>query len=263
MNYFDDEKKIIESFQEIECSTVFFPLESDIAISIFKSIHDTNEWLQWTSSAGKADPPPDYYCEASQYMMDVMRVDDHTYKNKKGKLVNPTNIKESKIQTKLIEKGIPEMFPNVDKVIVNAVTDLPTHEDHNYKYYKKNFVRIIKEHIKKIELYRSNHPDYKLVFFVFDESSGYIQLKEEIKQRKITYPRDIFCGIPHLCFWDEDFLNIIIESDIDFLIWYSPFKLLNTEYGYLDLPHVCIYDVKSINIETIKYNENCMVSFES
>jgi hypothetical protein len=34
-------------------------------------------------------------------MMDVMRVDDHSFENKKGKLVNPTNSRESEIQAEL------------------------------------------------------------------------------------------------------------------------------------------------------------------
>ena len=239
MNYFDEENRIIEHFQGVDCKSVFFPFQSDIAIHIFESIHDIDNWGKWVNSSGKSDPPPDFYCKDFRYMMDVMRVDDHSFKNKKGKLVNPVNMRESKIQAELIKKGIPELFPNVNGIIVNAVTDLPTQEDHNYKFYKKNFVRAIEQHKSKIDLYRSNHPDYKLIFFVVDESSGYIQTTmPEMAQRKNVQAGEKYSGYPHFYFWDEDFLKPVIGSDIDFLIWFTPFKYIWAETGLIDLPHV-------------------------
>ena len=264
MNYFDEENRIIEHFQGVDCKSVFFPFQSDIAIHIFESIHDIDNWGKWVNSSGKSDPPPDFYCKDFRYMMDVMRVDDHSFKNKKGKLVNPVNMRESKIQAELIKKGIPELFPNVNGIIVNAVTDLPTQEDHNYKFYKKNFVRAIEQHKSKIDLYRSNHPDYKLIFFVVDESSGYIQTTmPEMAQRKNVQAGEKYSGYPHFYFWDEYFLKPVIGSDIDFLIWFTPFKYIWAETGLIDLPHVCVYDVKSMDIETKKYDENLMMSYES
>ena len=50
------------------------------------------------------------------------------------------------------------------RIVVNAVTDLPSNEDHNYQFYYENFARALEKHIKKIPLYRSNHPDKKLIF---------------------------------------------------------------------------------------------------
>jgi len=264
MNYFDDEYKIIEYFQEVDCSSVFFPSQSDAAIHIFESVHDIANWKKWVNSSGKSDPPPDFYCEDYHYMMDVMRVDDHSFKNRKGKLVNPVNMRESKIQTELLEKGIPELFPNVNGIIVNAITDLPTQEDHNYRFYKKNFIRAVEQHKHKINLYRANHPDYKLIFFVLDESSGYIQTATpDMAKKKHLEPGERCSGFPHFHFFDEDFLNPVIESDIDFLIWFTPFKYIWAETGLIDLPHVCVYDIKSIKIETTKYDENLMISYES
>ena len=63
MNLFDDENKIIEHFQRIQDKEVFFPKLDDKIESLYKSIHELNEWTSWKYSAGKDDPPPDYYNE--------------------------------------------------------------------------------------------------------------------------------------------------------------------------------------------------------
>ena len=112
MNLFDDENKIIEHFQRIQDKEVFFPKLDDKIESLYKSIHELNEWTSWKYSAGKDDPPPDYYNENMSVMMDVMRVDDHAFLSKKGKVVNPTNAGESKLRKELDESGILEYFPN-------------------------------------------------------------------------------------------------------------------------------------------------------
>ena len=136
MNYFDDESIIIEHFQEIECSSVFFPEVTKDAIHYFKSIHDKVKWGKWVNSSGKSDPPPDFYSDEFKCMMDVMRIDDHSFKNKKGKLINPTNRNESSIQIELSKSGLLDMFPNA-RLIVNPDTKLSTQENHNYVFYKK------------------------------------------------------------------------------------------------------------------------------
>lgn len=42
--------------------------------------------------------PPDYYSDDLKLMMDVMRIDDHSHKNKKGKKVNHTYAWESQME---------------------------------------------------------------------------------------------------------------------------------------------------------------------
>ena len=134
MNFFDDESKIIECLQDVQLNKVF--LSNDIAAvkEIFASIHDTEEWKLWSNSSGKSDPPPDFYNDKLKVMMDVMRIDDHAFENKNGKIVNPTNQQESMIQKEIRKSGMLDNFPNVKDVMVTAVTDLPTAEDHNYKF---------------------------------------------------------------------------------------------------------------------------------
>ena len=60
------------------------------------------------------------------------------------------------------------------------------------------------------------------------------------------------------------FLDVIMNSEIDFLIWATPYKQARVEgAAKLNLPGVCIYDVKNINLETVTYIERRMVSNEA
>ena len=151
MNLFDNENKIIEHFQRVQDEEIFFPKLDDEIESLYRSIHEIAEWSKWCYSAGKNDPPPDYYNENMSIMMDVMRVDDHTFISEKGKVVNPTNARESKLRKELDASGILNSFPNYKEVFINANTLLPTEEDHNYKFYKENFARVVSDHARKIE----------------------------------------------------------------------------------------------------------------
>lgn len=257
MNYFDDERNIIENFQNVSTRETLLITHRQESKKIFESINNKRNWKYWTFSGNKSDPPPDFYSDKYKLMMDVMRVDDHTHKVK-GKLINETNAKESKIQNELKCNGLKDIFPNAN-FIVNAITDLPTEKDHSYLWYKESFARVLNEHNNKVELYKKNHLGYKIIFFVFDESSLYLEANEKIDNKKLGME---IKGRIHVFFEDEEFLNIIKNLDIDYLIWYAPYKYAESIYGLVELPKVVIYDLKNIDIETINYNENLMVSAE-
>lgn len=261
MNYFDNENKIIEWFQNVEPSSVYFPIETNELVSLFESIHNEEKWKRWINSSRKSDPPPDFYCNELKLMMDVMRVDDHTYRNKKGKFINPTNARESRMQKELQESGILNLFPNVKNVICNAVTDLPTEQDHNFKFYKNNFARAIDDHKSKIDLYKKNHPGYKIIFFILDESSAYFEIAENVKPN--IKKGEIAQGRPHIHFLDRQFLQVIDHSEIDYLIWYAPYKMINLEGGNVyDMPRAAIYDCSQMDFECLEYDNNRLVSVE-
>ena len=56
-------------------------------------------------------------------------------------------------------------------------------------------------------------------------------------------------GKPHYLFWDNSFVNILKKLNIDYLIWYAPFKYYEVPLGEekSDLPEVCVIDIKNIN----------------
>lgn len=241
MNFFDDELKIVEWMQGVKLNRVML-LNDIVAVKeIFTSIHDKEKWKGWCNSSGKSDPPPDFYNDKLHLMMDVMRVDDHAFENKNGKIVNLTNQRESEIQKEIRKSKILDNFPNVGNIIVIATTDLPTDEDHNYIYYHSNFERVLMKHNKQIDLYEKNHPGYKMIFLVLDESSAYYEVGSIMNNGVIK-------GYLHYWFYDNTFINTLKKLRVDYLIWYTPFKYYETPSGKekLDLPEVCVFDIKNI-----------------
>lgn len=247
-------------FQELNCKEVYFPIETESVVKVFQSIYDVDNWKNWCDSSGKSDLPPDFYSDKYKIMMDVMRIDDHAFIGKKGKVVNPTNARESQIQRELREKGICDLFPNA-QIIVNAVTSLPTEEDHNYSFYLENYTRTVKQHRNHIEQYRNNHPDYKLIFFIMDESSAYFETEDCIAQKKYLGQR--MQGKPHIFPCDKAFVDLLYEIEIDYLIWYAPFKLIKSDMVQIQLPKACVIDMKELKkIDTIAYDKSRMTSCE-
>ena len=261
MLFGDKETDFIQSFQDIDDSEVFFPFESDVAIDIYQKIHSKEKWSKWIDSSGKSDPPPDFYSNDYKLMMDVMRVNDHEHKGKKGKLYNPSMSHEKQMLRELEEAGVLKQFPNA-KVYLNGDTQLPTYEDHNYDLYLKCFCRVIKKHIESIPLYKKNHPGCKVLFFVFDESSAYFESSSSIDRQEECVENHIYSGIPHLFFEDEAFLEVFIDKGIDFLLWFAPYKRFENLDPPIELPKLCVYDLSIDGFRKTKYDENRMVSVE-
>ncbi len=262
MNYFDDESNIIECLQNGTLYKCAFPSNSVRAKRVLDNVCNPKKWKKWHNSSGKSDPPPDFYCEEYRLMMDVMRVDDHTRLNDKGKVCNPTNQRESMLQKELRQKGILDAFPNVKRPIINAITDLPTLEDHNYQFYYTAFERTVKKHIESIPLYRENHPECRVVFLIFDESSGYVQTEDPELVKSGAKCGRVSKGSLYLHFTDKRFLSVFQNTDIDYVIWFSPFKHFNSTIPY-ELPNLAVYDVKRYTYgDAVEYPENMIMSVE-
>lgn len=262
MYYLDSEKAVIESFQSVDGTSVYFPVESEKTIEIFETIHNRDKWKLWIESSGKADPPPDFYSDKYKCMMEVMRVDDHSYKNKKGKVVNPTNSHIRDVEKEIMQSGIMDMFPNVNNLMINAFTSLPTKEDHNYDFYRKNFARVIENHKKSIDMYKTNHPNYTMIFFVMDESSAYLKVAQPEIATQQYRADDMIDGMPHFWFMDSNFLCSFENSSIDYLVWYTPFKVIDSTVGILDLPKVCVFDIHDMPEQRIAYDSKYIISAE-
>lgn len=116
-------------------------------------------------------------------MMDVMRIDDHEYISPKGKVVNEERKLESQAFADIKkDEQFKDFQPS--QIFVDIHSDLPTDEDHNFTRYKKSFWRTIENHKKKIPNYKKNHLGYKVIFFVFDESSAYCETVEKYSGEK-------------------------------------------------------------------------------
>ena len=144
-------------------------------------------------------------------------------------------------------------------LFITPDSGLRGYQDHNYDFYVNNFKRIIEKHIKKIEIYKENHPGFKVIFFVFDESSPYVKCFDE---KRPKYVGERIYAEPHKWWLDYNMLNIIENSNIDYLVWMCPYKIFKAEVE-LHFPSAIIYDVKKINYnECIKYDNKDMQSLE-
>lgn len=260
VNRLDKEERIIEEFQLLDTSEVGLFPENSKMVKIFNSINSVKQWKKWIDTSAKNELPPDFYNDKLKLMMDVMRIDDHAYVNDKGRVINRHNERESKLLKELISKN--QMFKKVAEngnLFITPDSGLMGEQDHNYNFYVNNFIRVVEKHINKIQKYKQNHPGYKIIFFVFDESSPYVKCFDEKRSRNIG--ERVFAQ-PHLWWFDNNMLKVIKDSDIDYLIWMCPYKHFKAEVE-LDFPKVIIYDVKKWDYNNcIDYENKDMQSLE-
>lgn len=250
----------VEDLQMEDYKDVLLTGETEEEADIFELVHDRKQWRKWTDSSGKGDLPPDFYCASKKIMMDVMTVDDNSFIGKKGKLVNPTKACISQMKKQLDNLyGINE--ESNARIMCIPDTGLPTEEDHNYKFYKDNFIRVIESHKKKIANYKINHEGYKVIFLIVDESTAYME--------KIIGPFAkpdtgvVRKGQIHKFFADKAFTDTFMNSEIDYVIWYAPYKLVQfSESEYFPLPRVCVFNTKNKELYTEKYCDKLMESSE-
>ena len=265
MNFYDSENEIIDTFQTVRKREVYFPCFSKDAVSAFNAIYKRKKWKSWIDNSGKANPPPDFYSNKYGYIMEVMRVDDHAHYNEKGVLVNPVNQRESMLQ-KEIRQNILKNNPKADleniKIMINAWPQLPSLEDHNYRFYYENFERVLTKHIKNIPLYRENQPGKKLIFFVFDESTGYLQVDDAELAKRGPVALEPVSARPVFHFFDKRFIDVFQNSAIDFFVWFTPYKMFHG--ALIQPPKVCIFDMKRVKYKYIvDYPEDMIVSSEA
>ena len=195
LNRYDREERIIKAFQDLKRRrVVLFPMNLK-NIFIYFSVHNKWIWKNWIDSSSKNELPPDFHNDKLKIMMDIMRIDDHAYVDEKGRIINRHNERESKLVEMIMNKN--ESVREIAKkgnLIVIPDCGLRGHQDHNYSRYINNFKRVVEKHIKKIEKYKINHPGYKIIFFVFDESTPYMKL---IDCKAPKNPGDLMHGELH------------------------------------------------------------------
>ena len=260
MNRYDKEINIIKDFQKMHNYEIALMSKNLKTISVLNSIHSKRKWKKWIDSSSKNDLPPDFYNPSLKLMMDVMRVDDHTHIDENGKVVNPHNKRESEL--------LEEMF-NINQSLRTAAekgyvfiipkTDLPTDKDHNYNFYKDCFERVVNKHINKIKKYKENHPEFKTVFFVVDESSPYIKCLDKKSTRVVG---ECVHAQPHFWWLDKNMLLCFADSDVDYLIWMTPYKHFDSKEK-VTLPEAIIFDIKKIKYDKlVEYVPSEMESLE-
>ena len=181
-NGYDYESSILDHFRTgyVSRETLVSP-QCDELEAVLHAVLDESGWID---RSGKGDSPPDFINPERKLMLEVMRADDHERLGDNGRsLVNPQKEAEAKLL-----KGYDEEFRQLlaqcpdARLFVNAHSDLPTEEDHNYNFYLDSFSRVIGKHGGHAESYRVNYPGYKLVFLVFDEATPLLSRENRAKR---------------------------------------------------------------------------------
>lgn len=260
MNLYDKEVRIISKFQDLKIKDIrLFPINLKTLL-VYRTIHNKRIWKQWIDTSSKKEPPPDFYNNKLKLMIDVMRIDDHSYINEKGRIINRHNERESKLIKELIGKN--KVFKEIlerGNLHITTYSGVVGREDHNYSLYVSNFKRVVEKHINKIKQYQQNHPGFKTVFVIFDESTPYMKLIDCEPPKQVG---DLMHGDLHSWWKDSNMLNIIKDSNIDYLIWMTPFKLFNSMQS-VRYPLAVIYEVSKINFDkNIQYGIDELESME-
>ena len=166
-------------FRSEECALIPEAEETEAILSIVL------DEAGWEDHSGEDVPPPDFVNHGQHVMPEAMRVDDHERPGDKKGFVNPSRSHESEIirQYEHEFREILNMAADDARLTILGKTGLPTEEDHSYGMYIDGFKRIVEKHARHADSYRDNYPSYKLVFYVFDESTGYLENAEPIKSK--------------------------------------------------------------------------------
>lgn len=239
--------------------TALFP-ESDELKAVLEAALDSQIW---EDHSGKGDLPPDLLCPSANLMMEVMGIDDHAHKGRK-KLVNPYKERESALTREIADSGVLNMLPEVQRLFVSAATSLPTAEDHCYAFYLEEFKRVLHKHAVKVPQYHMNHPRNKLVFLVFDNSSGsYLQVADGLPMPSTVFEGLAVQGKSHLFWADVAFQEAIYSCGADYLIWCTPWKHAWDAQGrQIPFPKACVYNLSYRVAPSIRYAAERMVSSE-
>lgn len=255
----NDEQITLEHFRLTGTNLISIPydLDSERIADLFLSVFCDGRWSEWTDNSSHSDSPPDFFSIKDRYMMEVMQVDDHEYLDGKN-LVNPLKKRESETYREIVKKMGMDEKTTVKTMMVNCITDLPSEEDHSYQKYVDSFKRVVEKHAKHIKLYKQNHPGYKLIIFIFDSSSAYMELILEDRKR-VVKRGDMMTGRIHWWHADRRFVDVMKNLDVDCIIWWTPYKYIEGLPG--PLPEITVLDPKHLN-DVEDYDLDLMLSAE-
>ena len=98
-------------------------------------------------------------------------------------------------------------------------------------------------------------------FLIFDEAAGYIQIVDKTVEVR---PGAEARGIPHLHFRDRNLVECFMNADVDYIIWFTPYK--NIPGNKNIYPLISVFDMKRQEIwekKLTRYDANEMVCLEA
>lgn len=249
----DDENVIMEDVRDVQNRDVCFVTESAFEKYLYKSI--MLDWPKWTVNNGHDAPPPDYFSTSHKLMFDVMRINDSEIT-----IIKSNGDKKFKNQILAKEKSvlneIKSAFPSIPSrnIHINVMPDEDYDKTHNYKQYYEHANRVFDDHIKSVPMCRDLHPDYKMGFLVMDETESYLKHQNILDAQEPLNPNKLYevDGIPHLPFIDKRIIQRLLQGNIEFLIWFSPYK--HNQQMNIQPPKLTFFDLsKKDAVELINY----------
>lgn len=251
MGWLDNEDNIVAKMREVIALYNSWTLltRNNFEKRIFNAV--TKKWSKWSVNNSHSAEPPDYFSQSLKLMFDVMRINDSetmiTTKRGKTRPYNPI-LKKEREQIRELKK----YFPNVaeENILVNVEPDGDYDKTHNYQNYYRHAQKVFSAHIGRIPRCRELHPGFKMGFLVMDETESYLQHKH-IGDAVTPFDTNKIYQVlstPHIPFLDERFMRCLIASDLDFLIWFMPYK--HNEKMAVQPPEVCFIDLKNKKTQT-------------
>lgn len=241
---FDDEAFILKIFRLIPSRKIKYVGNFFRCWRVKQLVKSTFFSKSWVDSS-KSGFPPDFHNDKHHIMLEIMRVDDGV-----GGKRSPNSFERSK---KYLKKNLGLDYKiRLKGCSLYFTPDTRDDTEYNCKAYLKNFDRVLTDHSNKVDSYHNNYPKCNTcVFMVCDESNSYYQ---SIDKDKI---------IPHLCFCDKSFIDVIKKSKADFVIWLTTHKKpLIVNGKEIRQPWVCIYDVKHLKPAVFEYDHSKTVKIK-
>ena len=212
----------------------------------------------WVDNSSNTCCPPDFYSPKHKLMCEFMRVNE--YEDENG--YNPMLAHERDVINKLNVPPGSTVFLKPDHRKIAGMK-------HDYEMYLRVIDRVLTRHNHRVETYQSNHPGFKTIFVVFDETSFYVEADRHY-ERDETIPGEAFVAKRiHKPFLDKNILGIISNLQCDYVLWVSPFKNLTPDMlppgqKAIKIPRLAMISVKNLTkIEAIEYDRSKLVSVES
>lgn len=212
----------------------------------------------FVDNSGHGCPPPDYYSDQFGIMFDVMRVND----SERKKNFNPVFQEQDEAKKKVREIVNDFDFSNLNAFAcrLQLDQDICYDEIHRFLFYKKQVIRVLTKHIKEIPLWKKEHPDISHKGFVILDEAGlcFPGMAVPLNISGKTVIDWMFCVIgrnsAHIPWLDLDFMNLLLESDLDFVVWYRPYAIVDDDIkDFCD--HYCnlaVIDVRSVSAHQVR-----------
>jgi len=247
---YDNENLIMMDVISLSKEDIHYVTGSNFEKELYQKI--LCDWGNWTVNNSSQSPPPDYFSNKHSIMFDVFRIND----SEKKKGYNPLIDEERRIEKEFIKRM---NIPSNKQIVSFIVADLnkPYDEIYTFVQYKNHANRVTKQHINKINKCKELHQGFKIGYLICDESDLYVERLFYIGDKKGKSPRLSLFKKVHFPFYDRNFMAQLIENDVDFVIWYTPYKFRTNKK--LSFTKIHIIDLKEYNEDYyINYNEDML-----